>query len=53
MKVVERFNVVESGRPDGQAMIFAHGFGCDQHMWRHVVPWFEDEFRVVLFEPRG
>ena len=34
-------------------MLFAHGFGCDQHMWRHVAPWFEDQFRVVLFDHVG
>jgi sigma-B regulation protein RsbQ len=53
MGVVDRFNVTISGRPDGQAMLFAHGFGCDQHMWRHVAPRFEDEFRVVLFDHIG
>jgi sigma-B regulation protein RsbQ len=34
-------------------MVFAHGFGCDQHMWRYVAPRFEDEFRVVLFDHIG
>lgn len=34
-------------------MMFAHGFGCDQNMWRHVVPAFEDEFRIVLFDHVG
>ncbi len=34
-------------------MMFAHGFGCDQNMWRHVVPAFEDRFRVVLFDHVG
>jgi sigma-B regulation protein RsbQ len=53
MDVVDRFNVTMSGRPDGQPMVFAHGFGCDQHMWRHVAPRFEDEFRVVLFDHIG
>jgi sigma-B regulation protein RsbQ len=51
--VCERFNVKVSGRPDGQPMLFAHGFGCDQQMWRHVAPLFEDEFRVVLFDHVG
>jgi sigma-B regulation protein RsbQ len=53
MGVVDRFNVTVSGRPDGQPMVFAHGFGCDQHMWRDVSPRFEDEFRVVLFDYVG
>ena len=33
--------------------MFAHGFGCDQNMWRFVAPRFEDEFRVVLFDHVG
>jgi sigma-B regulation protein RsbQ len=51
--VVARNNVVERGRPDGPAMLFAHGFGCDQHMWRLVTPAFEDSYRVVLFDHVG
>ncbi len=50
---MERYNVSVSGRADGQPMMFAHGFGCDQHMWRHVAPRLEDEFRVVLFDHVG
>ena len=46
-------NVRVSGRPDGQPMVFAHGFGCDQNMWRHVAPRFEDDFKVVLFDHAG
>jgi sigma-B regulation protein RsbQ len=34
-------------------MLFAHGFGCDQNMWRYVASRFEDEFRVVLFDHVG
>jgi sigma-B regulation protein RsbQ len=34
-------------------MIFAHGFGCDQGMWRHVAPAFEATHRVVLFDHVG
>jgi sigma-B regulation protein RsbQ len=34
-------------------MVFAHGFGCDQNMWRFVAPEFEDEFKVVLFDHVG
>ncbi len=34
-------------------MIFAHGFGCDQNMWRYVAPEFEADFRVVLFDHVG
>lgn len=34
-------------------MLFAHGFGCDQNMWRDVAQSFEDDFRVVLFDYVG
>lgn len=34
-------------------MMLAHGFGCDQNMWRFVAPAFEGEYRVVLFDLVG
>jgi sigma-B regulation protein RsbQ len=34
-------------------MLFSHGFGCDQNMWRHVAPRFADRYRVVLFDHVG
>jgi sigma-B regulation protein RsbQ len=34
-------------------MIFAHGYGCDQNMWRLVVPAFEKQFKIVLFDHVG
>src|SRR5215213_9234740 len=53
MGVTERHNVTVSGPADGQPMLFAHGFGCDQNMWRFVAPRFEQDFRVVLFDHVG
>lgn len=53
MKAVDRHNVKITGRTDGQPLVFAHGFGCDQNMWRYVAPRFEDDFRVVLFDHAG
>jgi sigma-B regulation protein RsbQ len=53
MSVLSRNNVRVSGRADGQPMIFAHGFGCDQNMWRFVAPAFEDRYRIVLFDHVG
>jgi sigma-B regulation protein RsbQ len=53
MSVLERNNVQVSGRETGQAMVFAHGFGCDQNMWRSVAPAFADEYRIVLFDHVG
>src|ERR1700749_1648962 len=52
MDVLARNNVHLSGHGD-RAMVFAHGFGCDQNMWRFVAPEFEDDFKVVLFDHVG
>jgi sigma-B regulation protein RsbQ len=40
--VIERNNVHVRGAGD-RAMVFAHGFGCDQNMWRFVAPAFEKD----------
>ena len=53
MSVMVRNNVTLGGQPNGQPMVFAHGFGCDQNMWRFVAPAFEDQYRVVLFDHVG
>lgn len=50
--VLKRNHVSVSGR-GSQAMLFAHGFGCDQNMWRFVAPAFEEEYRVILFDYVG
>jgi sigma-B regulation protein RsbQ len=50
---LQRNNVAVSGVPDGPALVFAHGFGCDQNMWRFVAPAFEATHRVVLFDHVG
>ncbi|SDO45708.1 alpha/beta fold hydrolase [Geodermatophilus sp. DSM 45219] len=53
MSVIARNRVRVSGVDDGRPMVFAHGFGCDQEMWRLVVPAFEPDHRVVLFDHVG
>ncbi|MFN0089057.1 MAG: alpha/beta fold hydrolase [Acidimicrobiales bacterium] len=53
MGVVEELNVRVLGDRDGQPVVFAHGFGCDQQMWRHVTPGFTDDCRVVVFDIVG
>jgi sigma-B regulation protein RsbQ len=53
MRARARNNVTEHGAPNGQPMLLAHGFGCDQNMWRFVWPRFEDDYRVVLFDHVG
>jgi sigma-B regulation protein RsbQ len=50
---LRRHNVNLHGKPDAQPMLLAHGFGCDQSMWRHVWPAFADDYRIVLFDHMG
>ena len=52
MDIVRRNNVKTLGSGD-RAMVFAHGFGCDQNMWRFVWPAFADAYRIVLFDHVG
>jgi sigma-B regulation protein RsbQ len=51
--VAQRNHVRVSGLPEGRPVVFAHGFGCDQNMWRFVAPDFEVDHRVVLFDHVG
>jgi sigma-B regulation protein RsbQ len=43
-------NVFGKGK---QTMLFAHGFGCDQNMWRFITPAFEEDYRIVIFDYVG
>src|SRR5690349_9323061 len=50
--IVARNNVKVFGRGT-QPMLFVHGFGCDQNMWRFVTPAFADDYKIVLFDYVG
>ena len=52
MDIRTRNNVRVFGKGQ-QPMVFAHGFGCDQNMWRFITPAFESEYRIVLFDYVG
>jgi sigma-B regulation protein RsbQ len=52
MNITSRNNIKIYGT-GAEAMVFAHGFGCDQNMWRFVAPAFEDRFRTILFDHVG
>lgn len=43
-------NCIGSGEP---TLVLAHGFGCDQNMWRHLSPFLDSKFRIVLFDYVG
>ena len=51
-QVIRRNNVKIFGKGT-QPMLFAHGFGCDQNMWRYVTNAFEDDYRIILFDYVG
>jgi sigma-B regulation protein RsbQ len=50
--IIRRNNVKVLGKGT-RPMVFAHGFGCDQNMWRFITSDFEDDYRVVLFDYVG
>lgn len=50
--IIERNNVRVFGKGT-QPIVFAHGFGCDQNMWRFITPAFEDQYKIVLFDYVG
>ena len=52
MDIYARNNISQSGR-GSRPMIFAHGFGCDQNMWRFVAPAFADQYKIVLYDHVG
>lgn len=51
-EILIRNNVHVIGK-GSRRLLFAHGFGCDQNMWRFVVPAFEDEYTIILFDYVG
>jgi len=51
-KIAVRNNVKTWGAGE-QPLMFAHGFGCDQNMWRFITPAFERKYRIVLFDYVG
>ncbi len=52
LDIIKRNNVKIIG--NGQkTMLMAHGFGCDQNMWRFIIPAFEDDYSIVLFDYVG
>jgi sigma-B regulation protein RsbQ len=52
MSVLTRNNVQVFGSGT-VPLVFAHGYGCDQNMWRLITPAFQDKFKIVLFDHVG
>lgn len=53
MIVSTRNDVRVSGVPGARPIVFAHGYGCDQNMWRFMTPDFEVDHRVVTYDHVG
>ena len=53
MDVGSRNNVTFAGLDSGTTIMLAHGFGCDQNLWRLIVSRLQDDFRLVLFDHVG
>jgi sigma-B regulation protein RsbQ len=52
MSIHQRHNVAIRG--DGRpTFVFAHGFGCDQTMWRFVAPHYAERYRTVCYDLAG
>lgn len=52
MDILKRNNVTVSGQGD-TTMVFAHGYGCDQHVWQDIIKSFSIDYRVVSFDYVG
>ncbi len=52
MSVKTRNNVHVTGQ-GAATMVFVHGFGCDQTMWRFLAPAYQDRFRVITYDLTG
>jgi sigma-B regulation protein RsbQ len=51
--LAKQLNVTSRGAADAPPIVFVHGFGCGQDMWRHIAPSFEADYRVVLLDLPG
>jgi sigma-B regulation protein RsbQ len=52
MTIGDRHNVTVAGKGPA-TMVFAHGFGCDQNMWRLMAPHYEDRYRTIRYDLLG
>ncbi|QMU28668.1 alpha/beta fold hydrolase [Adhaeribacter radiodurans] len=50
--VLKRNNVTAKGKGE-TPILFAHGYGCDQNMWRFVTPAFEENYKIILLDQMG
>ncbi len=49
----KKYNIHFYGKEAGETLLFANGYGCDLSMWRYIVPDFQTDYRLVLFDYVG
>jgi sigma-B regulation protein RsbQ len=52
LNIFERNNINITGHGE-KVMLFAHGFGCDQSVWKDIIPAFENEYKIIVFDYVG
>lgn len=52
MSTIDKYNIRITGK-GSRPILFAHGYGCDQHMWRFIYPSFENDYKIILFDYIG
>lgn len=52
LNIKERNNVKVIGQGK-KTIVFAHGFGCEQGMWQYIIPIFENDYRMIVFDYVG
>ncbi|BBP44386.1 alpha/beta fold hydrolase [Thiosulfativibrio zosterae] len=50
---IQHRNNVQIVGEGSKTLMLAHGFGCDQNMWRFLTPYLEDNYQVILFDYVG
>lgn len=54
MDIIKRNNIHVVGNQDApQTLMFAHGFGLDQHTFSKIIPAFEHDYKIILFDNVG
>lgn len=51
-EIIKRNHIQRFGKGE-KTIVFAHGYGCDQNMWRFITPHFEEDYEIVLFDHVG
>lgn len=51
-EIIQKFHIKVLG-DSSQTLMFTHGYGCDQNMWRFIYPHYQTKYKIVLFDLLG